>query len=81
MEEIKPHIVYTTQESQDILKISTSTIKRLLKNGVIRANKVGGQYRIMGKELLRIISPQSERNSVELYQKIKKRIKYKVKSW
>lgn len=81
MSEINPNTVYTTNETREILRISTSTIKRLLKRGAIRANKVGGQYRIMGKELLRLISPQAERNSVEFYQKIKRQIKFKVKSW
>ena len=52
-EEIKPNAVYTTDETKDLLKISTSTMKRMLKKGLIRANKVGGQYRILGKEILR----------------------------
>jgi hypothetical protein len=33
---------------------------RMIKNGLIRAAKVGKQYRIMGKELLRVLSPQLE---------------------
>ena len=81
MEEIKPNAVYTTQETQDILRVSTSTIKRLLKRGAIRANKVGGQYRILGKELLRLISPDVERKAVRAYQKIKRGVKRKVKNW
>ena len=48
--EIKPNSVYTTKETRNILKVSESTIKRFLKRGIIRANKVGGQYRILGKE-------------------------------
>ena len=47
-EEIKPHGVYTTAETQSILRVSESTIKRMLKKGLLRANKVGGQYRILG---------------------------------
>lgn len=81
MDEIKPHGVYTTEETSDVLRISMSTMKRLLKQGVIRANKVGGQYRILGKELIRVISPGAERESVRIYQKIKKQIKSTVKSW
>lgn len=79
--EIKPNAVYTTNETQKLLKISNSTIKRLLKKGLIRANKVGGQYRILGKEILRIISPKVERKAVNIYQKIKKRVKDKIKNW
>ena len=52
--------VYTLDEAQQILKISPSTSLRLIKKGLIRAAKVGKQYRIMGKELLRLLSPQLE---------------------
>jgi len=47
--EVKPNSVYTTLEARGYLKLSESTIKRLLKKGLLRANKVGGHYRIMGK--------------------------------
>ena len=33
----------------------------------------GGQYRIMGKEILRLISPELEKQSEDVYMKIKKR--------
>lgn len=79
--EIKPNEVYTTTEAQEVLKISKSTIKRLLKRGLIRANKIGGQYRIMGKELLRILSPTVKIKAVNVYQRVKKKVKRKVKNW
>ena len=79
--EINPNEIYTTSETQNILKISNSTMKRLLKKGLIKANKIGGQYRITGKELLRLVSPQMERKAVSAYQKLKKNIKNKIKSW
>lgn len=81
MSEIYPNEVYTTAEAQKALKISNSTIKRLLKRGLIRANKVGGQYRVLGKELLRLLSPQTERKAVGAYQNIKKKVKIKIKNW
>jgi len=81
MPQIHPDGVYTTNEAKNILKISSSTIKRLLKKGLIRANKIGGQYRIMGKELIRLVSPTAERKTVRIYQKIKKKIKSQLKSW
>ena len=59
-QEIKPNAIYTTEETQKLLKISNSTIKRMLKKELIRANKVGGQYRILGKEILRLDSPELE---------------------
>jgi excisionase family DNA binding protein len=81
MAEINPNGVYTTNETQELLKISSSTMKRLLKRGLVRANKIGGQYRIMGKELLRLVSPTAERRAVRTYQKLKKQIKTKIKTW
>ncbi len=79
--EIKPNSIYTTNETKKILKISDSTIKRLLKKGIIKANKVGGQYRILGKEILRLVSPKAERRAVNIYQQIKKKVKNKIKKW
>ena len=57
MQEIKNNQVYTREEAEDLLKISQSTMMRLIKKGVIRAAKVGGQYRILGAELLRQFLP------------------------
>lgn len=78
---IDPNEIYTAQETQDLLKISGSTMKRLLKRGLIRANKIGGQYRILGKEILRALSPTVERKAVRTYQKLKKKVKRKIKNW
>ncbi len=79
--EIKPNAVYTTNETQKLLKISNSTIKRMLKNGLIQANKVGGQYRILGKEILRLVSPEVEKKAVKSYLNIKKKIVHKINKW
>jgi len=81
MQEIKENAVYTTQEAQDLLKISESTIKRLLKRGLIRANKVGGQYRILGKEILRLVSPELEEKAVKSYLGLKKKVIEKINPW
>lgn len=80
-EEIKPNGVYTTSETQDILRISDSTIKRLLKKGLLRANKVGGQYRILGKEILRVLSPDIEKEAVKSYLNLKKKVVNKINRW
>ena len=79
--EIKDNAVYTTGETQKLLKISSSTIKRMLKKKLIRANKVGGQYRILGKEILRIISPELERESEKAYLKVKNRVVDIINKW
>ena len=81
MSEINPNEIYTTSETQKLLKISSSSMKRLLKRGLINANKIGGQYRIMGKEILRLVSPKIERKAVSAYQKIKRKVKLKIKTW
>ncbi|MDD5085614.1 MAG: helix-turn-helix domain-containing protein [Candidatus Omnitrophica bacterium] len=61
--------VYTTQETQQILKVSSSTMMRFIKKGVIHAAKVGKQYRIMGKEILRLVSPELEDTVGKIYNK------------
>lgn len=73
--------VYTTSEAQKLLKISESTMKRMLKSGLIRANKVGGQYRILGKELLRLVSPEVEKEAVKSYLDLKKKVVNTINKW
>lgn len=80
-QEIKPNIVYTTAETQALLKISNSTIKRMFKKGLIKANKVGGQYRILGKEILRLVSPEVEKKAIKSYLKIKKKVVERINRW
>jgi excisionase family DNA binding protein len=79
--EINPHEIYTTQETQKLLKVSNSTIKRMLKNGLLRANKIGKQYRILGHEILRLVSPEVERKAVQAYQGIKTKARVKLENW
>jgi excisionase family DNA binding protein len=81
MEEINPKQIYTTEETREFLKISESTIKRLLKRGVIKAYKVGGQYRIWGAEILRLVSPEVESGVYEIYKKFKTKAKKTINRW
>lgn len=81
MEEIKPNQVYTTEETRDFLKVSESTIKRFLKKGTLRAYKVGGQYRILGAEILRLVSPEIEDKVYGVYRKFKTRAKGAIEKW
>lgn len=80
-QEIKPYSVYTTDEAQQLLKVSKSTMKRFLKNGLIKANKLGRQYRILGKEMLRLVSPQAEVKAVTSYLKLKQKVVNKINKW
>lgn len=79
--EIREHEVYTTQEVEKLLKVSNSTVKRMLKKGILRANKVGGQYRVLGKELLRLVSPEVEKKAATVYKKVKHKTKDIIKDW
>ena len=80
-EEIRPNAVYTTEETEKILKISNSTLKRLLKKGLLKANKVGKQYRILGLEILKLVSPAVEHKAVEAYLDLKHKVIEKTKEW
>lgn len=80
-EEIKPNSIYTTSEVEGLLRVSNSTVKRLLKSGIIRANKIGKQYRIMGKEILRLISPELEHEAEKKYLDIKRKTFNKINKW
>ena len=81
MGNIKPNEIYTTKEAKDFLKISSSTLKRLLKKGIIRAHKLGGQYRIWGREILRLLSPKTEEKAVKAYQRLKQKTKKAIEKW
>ncbi len=61
--------IYTPQETISILKISDSTFRRLIRNGVLRAGKIGGQYRILGREILRLLSPTLPNKIKKVYKK------------
>ncbi len=80
-QEIKPNVIYTVSETQKLLKVSNSTIKRLLKKGLIRGNKVGRQYRILGREILRLVYPGAEEATVSGYLTLKKKVANKIEKW
>jgi len=61
--------IYTLEEAQSILKVSRSTMLRLIKKGLINAAKVGRQYRILGKEILHFFSPDLEEKVWGIYDK------------
>jgi hypothetical protein len=53
----------------------------LLKQGLLRANKVGKQYRILGHELLRLVSPEVDKKATDVYQKVKMKTIDKTRDW
>ncbi len=67
--EIKEFEVYTPKETQALLKISPSTMTRMIKSGLIKTAKVGKQYRILGRDILRMLSPEIEDKVGKIYNK------------
>jgi excisionase family DNA binding protein len=80
-QEIKANAVYTTEETEALLKVSRSTVKRLLKKGILKANKVGKQYRILGLEILKLVAPRAEKPAVDAYLGLKQKVIDKTKEW
>jgi len=80
-EEIKPNKIYTPKEARDFLKVSDSTMKRMLKNGIIKAYKVSKQYRIWGSEILMLVSPKLESKVYKVYKKIRENTREAIKKW
>lgn len=81
MSEINPNEVYTPIETEKLLKVSKSTIKRLIKKGLLRANKIGKQHRILGHNLLKMLSSDLDKSATDVYQKIKIKAITKTKDW
>ena len=81
MPEINPRELYTTKETQNFLKVSSSTMKRLVKNGIIKAYKVGGVYRIWGDDILLLVSPKLEKKVYGVYKKVKDKTRETIEEW
>ena len=73
--EVKDQEIYTASETQNLLKISESTFMRLVKKGILKAAKVGGQYRILGRDILHLVSPALEERARGVFQVVKEKIK------
>lgn len=67
--EINEFEIYTPKETQAFLKISGSTMTRIIKKGLIKTAKVGKQYRILGRDILRMLSPELEDKVGKVYNK------------
>jgi excisionase family DNA binding protein len=67
---VEEHEIYTPQETITLLKISDSTFRRLIRKGVLRAAKVGGQYRVLGKNILQVLSPTLPGKVKKAYKKV-----------
>jgi len=81
VEEIKPNQIYTPKEARSFLKISESTMKRMLKKGILKAYKVSGQYRIWGNEILSLVSSKFESKVYRAYKKFKDKTRETIEKW
>ena len=76
--ELNEKEIYTAEEAKGLLKISQSTFLRLIKKGILRAYKVGGQYRILGREILHLVSPRLEEKAVVAYRRVRNGVKRRL---
>ncbi|MDD5593513.1 MAG: helix-turn-helix domain-containing protein [Candidatus Margulisbacteria bacterium] len=67
---VEEHEIYTPQETIVLLKISDSTFRRLIRKGALKAAKIGGQYRILGKHILQLLNPNLPGKVKKAYKKI-----------
>lgn len=72
---VEEHEIYTPQETINLLKISDSTFRRLIRKGILRAAKIGGQYRILGKHILQMLSPDLPSKVKTAYKKVIEELK------
>lgn len=68
--EVLANEIYTAQETLSLLKISKSTFLRLIKKGMLSACKVGGQYRVLGSEILRLFHPKVQEGAAIVYERV-----------
>lgn len=81
IDEIKPGKIYTPKETRDFLKISESTMKRMIKNEIIKSYKVSGQYRIWGNEILKLLSPELGSKVYRAYRNIREKTRETINKW
>lgn len=53
-------IVYTLDETAEILKISRSTVRNMIRRGELHPVKIGSSVRITAEELHRILHPEPD---------------------
>jgi predicted adenylyl cyclase CyaB len=73
--------IITTKEASELLKVHWQTVRNYIKDGKIKAVKVGKSVRILESEVLNIIHdrPKADAKEVEIRFVIKKRIEIEKK--
>jgi excisionase family DNA binding protein len=54
--EIRPNIYYTPEEVASILRVPYQNVQELLETGLARGIKIGENWRVLGRDLLRLPS-------------------------
>ena len=60
-EMISDNKVYTPSEVASCLRVSPVTISRSIRDGKLKAFRVGGQWRILGSQVVKYIESQTDR--------------------
>ena len=56
-------------------------MKRMIKNGIIEAHRVGGVWRIWGDDILLLVSPKLEKKVYGVYKNIRDKTKEAIEKW
>jgi putative resolvase len=60
-EVIREDQVYRPAEIAEALRVSTVTLTRAIRDGKLKAFRVGGQWRILGEEVVRYIDQETKK--------------------
>lgn len=52
--------VYTFREAQEILRVSTPTLKKIIRGNILQARKIGGKWFITGRAILNALDAPAE---------------------
>ncbi|MDQ7839149.1 MAG: helix-turn-helix domain-containing protein [Thermodesulfobacteriota bacterium] len=58
--ELRDNEIYTIEEAAQILKVSQTTIRRKIRSGELRSNRLGRLHRIRGEELFKLFLDTGE---------------------
>ena len=56
-------------------------MKRMIKNGIIKAHRVGGTWRIWGDDILLLVSPELEKKVYEKYVDVREKTRKTIEDW
>lgn len=56
--------IYTVLEAREYLKISDATIRRYIKSGKLKSQKLGREYRITESALIEFLNEQAEQGGI-----------------